>query len=417
VNVLRVILYALGIGAAALFAGCGGSQPPVAGPGALRAVRSVGSQSPHYAVLFSFNGRDGANPNGGLLYVNGTLYGTTSGKGNGIVFSITKSGTETVLHKFLGSPDGQFPNGGLIDVGGTLYGTTSSLGAKHGNGTIFSITTEGKLRVLHTFRGPDGADPSAGLLNVGGTLYGTTANGGKHGNGTVFSITTGGNERVLYSFGDKPGDGFIPVAPLIDVNGTLYGTTYFGGSGTGCASASQGCGTAFSVTTAGKERVLYSFGSSSHDGIYPGAALLNVNGTLYGTTYQGGTTSSGCASGFNCGGTVFSLTLNGKERILHDFSGNPDGSNPSSRLLNVSGLLYGTTAMGGKYAGVVSMPEPAGTVFTVTTNGKEQILHSFGQRNDGATPWGGLIEVSGTIYGTTDAGGRYDSGTVFTLKP
>lgn len=34
--------------------------------------------------------------------------------------------------------------------------------------------------------------PSSALIDVGGTLYGTTGVGGTHGDGTVFAVTMGG---------------------------------------------------------------------------------------------------------------------------------------------------------------------------------------------------------------------------------
>jgi uncharacterized repeat protein (TIGR03803 family) len=68
--------------------------------------------------------------------------------------------------------------------------------------------------------------PWTGLTDVNGTLYGTTAYGGEYGDGTVFAITTAGSERVLRNFRTCHN----PGAPLIDVNGVLYGTTYGGGN-------------------------------------------------------------------------------------------------------------------------------------------------------------------------------------------
>ncbi|MGA8326822.1 MAG: choice-of-anchor tandem repeat GloVer-containing protein, partial [Candidatus Cybelea sp.] len=57
------------------------------------------------------------------------------------------------------------------------------------DGTVFSVTTSGTETVLHSFGGSgDGAHPDASLLNVNGTLYGTTGGGGAHGDGTVFSL-------------------------------------------------------------------------------------------------------------------------------------------------------------------------------------------------------------------------------------
>ena len=96
-------------------------------------------------------------------------------------------------------------------------------------------------------------------------------------------------------------------------------------------------------------------------------------------------------------------------RYLHSFGSGSDGGHPSASLLNVSGTLYGTTSLGGAYG--------KGTVFSMTLSGNERVLHSFGYGADGATPLAGLIDVKGTLYGTTSAGGTYGDGTVFALKP
>ena len=79
--------------------------------------------------------------------------------------------------------------------------------------------------VLHSFHtGGDGLYPEAGLVDVKGTLYGTTEVGGTHDDGAVFSLDpTTGAETVVYSFAGEP-DGYLPFARLIDVNGKLYGT-------------------------------------------------------------------------------------------------------------------------------------------------------------------------------------------------
>jgi uncharacterized repeat protein (TIGR03803 family) len=94
-------------------------------------------------------------------------------------------------------------------------------------GPSFAVTPAGIGRVLHNFgSGTDGEVPWTGLTDVNGTLYGTTAYGGEYGDGTVFAITTAGSERVLRNFRTCHN----PGAPLIDVNGVLYGTTYGGGN-------------------------------------------------------------------------------------------------------------------------------------------------------------------------------------------
>jgi len=164
------------------------------------------------------------------------------------------------------------------------------------------------------------------LLDVGGTLYGTTYWGGATDNGTVFSVTPSGAESVIYSF--KGGsDGGNPSAGLISVGGTLYGTTY--------GNPAIGNGTVFSVTPSGTETVLYSFKGGS-DGAGPRAGLLEFNGLLYGTTLGGG----------NGNGTVFNVTLAGTETVVHSFQGGSDGKDPQAALINVHGTLYGTTING-----------------------------------------------------------------------
>jgi uncharacterized repeat protein (TIGR03803 family) len=82
----------------------------------------------------------------------------------------------------------------------------------------------------------DGEYPNAGLINVNNTLYGTTYGGGAYDDGTVFSITTSGKTTVLHSFG-MTGDGEYPNAGLIDVGGTLYGTTPAGAQTTAVRSS------------------------------------------------------------------------------------------------------------------------------------------------------------------------------------
>jgi uncharacterized repeat protein (TIGR03803 family) len=251
-------------------------------------------------------------------------------------------------------------------------------------------------RVLHSFENgqtdADGAYPQASLIEVNGTLFGTTSLGGSVADGAIFGIPDGGLETTVFSFGSiNTNDGSDPLAGLIDVNGTLYGTTNSGGA--------KGEGTAFSFVPGGGEKLLYSFAGGS-DGANPAAPLVDVNGTLYGTTTRGGTSGLG---------TVFSLTLHGKEKILHSFRGGSDGSSPFSSLIDVNGALYGTTSSGGKI--------DAGTVFSITTGGKEKVLYSFVSASDGDEPFAGLVAVNGTLYGTTYSGGVIGGGigTIFSI--
>lgn len=366
---------------------------------------------PAYSVLHSFAGsEDGSFPDASLIDVGGVLYGTTSrggskqlgrDSGRGTVFTITSSGAKTVIHRFRASKYGVFPNAPLIDVDGTLYGTTELGGANGKLGTLFAMTSSGTETVLHSFGGSgDGARPVAGLVSVKGVLYGTTYDGGTHGLGTVFSVTSSGVETVVYNFAGGAADGEYPHAPLTNVGGTLYGTTVGGGSGL-CAG---GCGTVFSVTTSGKENVLHSFTGGS-DGKLPMSSLVNVKGKLYGTTSGGGTSSEG---------TVFSITRSGAEAVAHNFGQDGDGIQPEAGLIAVGATLYGTTYWGGDGT---QCSGGCGTVFAITTSGNESVLYSFAGQPDGANPQASLLNVNGTLYGTSLIGGTSNDGTVFSLTP
>ena len=283
--------------------------------------------------------------------------------------------------------------------------------------TLFVTSTWAQTheQVLHSFgNGMDGQFPYAGLIfDTSGNLYGTTNFGGTYTFGTVFELTPiaggGWTEKVLYSFGNGT-DGAYPEAGLIfDAVGNLYGTTYGGGT--------YGTGTVFELTPTGggswTEKVLHNFNDNGTDGFYPYAGLIfDAAGNLYGTTSQGGTYGDG---------TVFELTPAAggvwTEKVLYSFNANgTDGTAPQAGLIfDAAGNLYGTTNQGGTYL--------SGTVFELTPAGggvwTETVLHNFNDNGtDGAYPYAGLIfDGAGNLYGTTDGGGTYFGGTVFELTP
>jgi len=185
---------------------------------------------------FSFTG---TLPCGSLISdMNGSLYGTTyvgGASGLGSVFKVTKTGKEVILHSFTGSSDGAFPVAGLVSDGSNLYGTASEGGdltkcGGSGCGVVFKLSASNNEIVLHPFHGKDGEIPYGTLIqDAQGNLYGTTELGGAHGFGTVFKVTKGGKETVLHSFAGG-NDGVAPYAGLLsDSKGDLYGTTYEGG--------------------------------------------------------------------------------------------------------------------------------------------------------------------------------------------
>ena len=99
---------------------------------------------------------------------------------------------------------------------------------------------------------PDGEYPYGLLVYMNGQLYGAAVAGGDGGCncGTVFSVNPKtGTETTVYSFCSQAacGDGAVPLGGLLNVNGTLYGVTEYGGTGT-CTTQYGGCGAVFAIT-------------------------------------------------------------------------------------------------------------------------------------------------------------------------
>jgi uncharacterized repeat protein (TIGR03803 family) len=387
------ILIAAALACCAAMSACSrmGSTPALPGQPANADLATPLSQG-GYQSLYSFKGQpDGQTPNADLIESNGALYGTTvvGGSANfGSIFKITTGGSEMPIYSFAAGAGSNSPNEGVIESGGTFFGTTDT--------AVFAVTN-GTERILHTFAGgADGYGAQGPLVFAGGKLYGATQLGGLNscnsGCGTIFDVTPGGSDQVLYKFrGGHDGD--VPTGSLINVKGTLYGTTSYGGAHDG--------GTIFKISPSGNKVVLYSF-TEENDGARPSGNLLYANGVLYGAARYNGVKAQGA---------IFALNLkSGKVTVLHGFLGAPkDGASPNGGLVIIKGTIYGTTAIGGH--------GDNGTIFSVSKSGKEQILYEFKSGHDGQTPLAGLVNIKGTLYGTTSAGGTAGKGTVFKLHP
>jgi uncharacterized repeat protein (TIGR03803 family) len=248
------------------------------------------SASGHQTVLYTFTGgADGGNPYGALIRDSaGNLYGTTNQGGisnAGVVYKVDASGQETVLYNFCSlaeCADGGYPRAGVIrDSAGNLYGTTNYGGTSYYAGVVFKVSPSGQETVLHNFAG--GADGA--IRDSAGNLYGTTYQGGTGNAGVVFKVSPSGQETVLYNF-TGGADGGYPYAGVIrDSAGNLYGTTDSGGT--------SNAGVVFKVSPSGQETVLYNF-TGGADGGYPRAGVIqDSSGNLYGTTLEGGTPGAG----------------------------------------------------------------------------------------------------------------------------
>jgi uncharacterized repeat protein (TIGR03803 family) len=290
-----------------------------------------------------------------------------------------------------GCPIGELPEAGLILASdGNFYGEATACSTGDCDGTVFKVTPEGVVTLLHSFVGTDGSAPYGPLVEgTDGNLYGTTSYNPL---GTVFKISKAGKFTLLHTFTGANGDGASPYGALVEgVDGSFYGTTAQGGSYQGCT---DGCGTVFKVTPGGEFATIYQFCTDGvcRDGQGPVAGLvLGVDSNFYGTTPSGGTGL----------GTVFKITPAGVLTTLSTFASG--GDSPVAGLVQGNdGNFYGTTLSGGT--------DNSGTVFKVTPNGTLTILYNFDYPS-GAAPYGGLLQAtSGVFYGGTTQGGDLSCG-------
>lgn len=274
--------------------------------------------------------------------------------------------------------------------------------------------------ILHTFTGADGNQPIAGLTSDrAGNFYGTTSVGGT-GFGSVFKLShtsLGWTFSNLYSFRGGS-DGAQPQARVVfGPDGTLYGTTTYGGSGSGTVFnlRPQVAAACLASECPWIETVLYRFTGGSDGGEpYFGDLTFDSLGSIYGTASTGG---GGCTGYGGCG-VVFKLSRSAgswTQSVVYAFSsGSSAGQTPfSSVIFDTAGNLYGTTFLGPRLG--------SGSVYQLTPSGSgwsENTLFTFGSPNQGANPYGGLtFDRQGNLYGTTFDGNSFGGGAVFQLQP
>jgi uncharacterized repeat protein (TIGR03803 family) len=266
-----------------------------------------------------------------LLAEDGNFYGTAP-TGGGTIFKITPSGALSTLYQFNESSGGYALGGGLIQAAdGNLYGTTAFGGASSafcpsGCGTVFKLTPKGVLSTLYSFCPqnycPDGENPEGRLVQgADGNFYGTTFSGGLYKKGTIFRVSSQGVFKLLYTF---PGNIYHDAPGLIlGTDGNFYGATY---------------SYAYQITRSGVFTELASLGDN---GYAPYSVIQGNDGNLYGATLGGG----------NYGlGEIFEMPTEGTSgTTLYSFSGYPsNGSYPFAGLVQATdGTFYGTTFSGG----------------------------------------------------------------------
>lgn len=304
--------------------------------GAVYKVTPTGTITTLYSFCSQIACTDGKFPYSSLVQASdGNLYGTTSvggSNGSGDIFKITPSGAFSVFYSFCSQalcPDGQNSYAGLVQgTDGYLYGSTTT--------TIFKISTSGVLTTLYTFCTtsgcPNGNLPEGALIQAtNGNFYGIATLGG-NGCGTIFEITSTGKMTNLHNFSQTT-DGCFGSDSLVQAsNGNLYGTTSSGGA--------NNAGTLFKITPAGAFTILYSFCAQTNcsDGGYVHSGLMQgTDGNFYGTT----------AAGAGGNGVVFEFSSSNVMTTLHTFTGPDGDVPYAPLLQGTDGTFYGTTLDGG----------------------------------------------------------------------
>lgn len=142
------------------------------------------------------------------------------------------------------------------------------------------------------------------------------------------------------------------------------------------------------------------------DGADPTTSLILVSNVLYGTTRTGGISNEGTLFQLNADGSGFA--------VLHYFTNGTDGGIPAGpgALVYSSNALFGVTSFGGNGA-----PPRRGAVFRINTDGTGFTnLYSFSGA-DGQNPSAQLTISGGILFGTTHSGGGTGKkGTIFAIN-
>ncbi len=333
----------------------------------------------------------------------------------GTIFKITTAGFETTVYQFCqkaNCADGFFPMGGLVLASdGNFYGTTQR-GGTDNLGTVFQLTPGGTLTTIHSFTKSEPGSPAGELVEgTDGLLYGT---GGSN-FGVIFSITkNGATLRKLHAFCLQTGcaDGRGPLGIVQASDGNFYGTTRFGGDTSSSGTICGGCGVLYRVSASGAFKVMHAF-TGLPDGAFPiGPLVQGTGGALYGTTTEGGgdANSNKQCNVVGCGTTFRLFPISGTYQQLDRFIMTINGIFPTGAIIQANdGNFYGTTQIGNGGGG-------NGNLFQIIPPGHLSLQAIF-DLTTGEGPTTGVVQATdGNVYGTTRSGGKTNQGTVFKFE-
>jgi uncharacterized repeat protein (TIGR03803 family) len=349
--------------------------------------------------IASFTNTTGGNPFGGVTFdKNGNLFGTTTNGGAGglgTVYEIAKGTTAIKPVASFNGSDGSNPTGSIVfDSKGNLFGTTSGGGDTNGDGVIFEIPSGStSIQVVAAFNGTNGSSPGGNLaFDSSGNLFGSTAAGGDSaGDGVVFEIAKG-SKTITKMAGFNGTNGLSPLSGItLDKNGNLFGTT---SAGTGAAAK----GTVFEILKG--TTTIKSLGSfNGTNGQAPQAGVtFDTAGNLFGTTAIGGTSGNGTVFEIASGSTTL--------KAIFSFTGNQGSGSESAVAVDNSGNLFGTLLDDGTFS--------KGAIYEIASGSSTVTPIADFNGTNGASPQGDVVmDSSGNLFGTTEAGGTDNEGTIY----
>lgn len=396
--------------------------------------------SGNYGVVANFTTTSPNSQSSLIIATNGLMYGTSIYGGTynkGTIFSCNTLGNYGVIHSFDGV-NGAYPEGSLIQSSSTgkLYGMCYYGDATPGDfGLVFSIDLNGNYQPMEFFNITNGANPQLNsfIEALDGQLYGTTPFGGINSHGNIFKLILSSTTICCYSATTNFYDNIDVYSDVVNgqssvcisYTGSLYQDYYvinvegqnyiFDGTQnpyciplTGSCNSTTSVDVSFDTGQYQYQTIIRFSGVSYNDGggIW-GSVIFANNGLIYGMTRNGGLGSNK--------GTIFTSTTSGEHGIIYNFSGPPiDGQYPYGGLIQANnGILYGVTSGGGS-----NSPITTGVIFSCSTSGNYGVIYNFGSFvDDGSQPYGSLVQATNNVlYGTTLYGGLNGYGTIFSCS-
>jgi uncharacterized repeat protein (TIGR03803 family) len=356
------------------------------------------AQIPSPVVAYTFQGgtTDVYFPWGPLAQGrDGNLYGTGQGRGagnTGGVFKITPANVETLVASFPST----WVNCGFglaLAKDGNFYGACELSGANNA-GFIYRVTPAGVLTDIYDFlnRTTDACCPLGGLvLGANGDLYGTTGDLSASSAQVAFSVSTAGVYKTLYTFADGNS---LPSLLTAGGDGNFYGTE-------ADADGYGNVGGVFGIGPTGAFKLLYGFDNTVNVSGPSSGVVRDSNGKLYGTTaFPSGTGN----------GALYDVTTGGKLTDIYNFPATLNFDESANNMMQASdGNLYGASYNGGTGA--------EGGLYELTSDNVFSSYSFATEGNMGGGPEAPLKQTtSGIIYGSNSSGNAATGGTLFELN-